>query len=201
VARDGRVRPGLARDALAAQLEEGERHQQGHWSAFWLESRDEGFVDGSGRDGTEIDIVERAWLVDQVQHTLHWDGYAAAHRSAEQLVTGRGLSDGGWHVFRVDWYPDEYVFFVEHHETWRTAAGGVCQQPNWILLTDEIGNLGTGPGALGRRAHRERDAAGRVPHRLRPGLALRPGVLARIIHEAERWVRVSLQKRPRSFRT
>jgi beta-glucanase (GH16 family) len=123
--------------------------QQGHWCAFWLESADVGRVDGSGRDGTEIDVVEKAWLLDQVQHTLHWDGYAAAHRSAEQLVTGRGVSDGGWHVFRVDWYPDEYVFFVDGVETWRTAAGGVCQASNWILLTEEIGNFGSGPGAWG----------------------------------------------------
>jgi hypothetical protein len=108
-----------------------------------------GHVDGSGRDGTEIDVVERAWLVDQVQHTLHWDGYDEAHRSAEQEVTGHGLNDGGWHVFRLDWYPDEYVFSVDGVETWRTSAGGVCQTPNWILLTDEIGNFGTGPGEWG----------------------------------------------------
>jgi beta-glucanase (GH16 family) len=106
-------------------------------------------VDGSGRDGTEIDVMEKAWLLDQVQHTLHWDGYGTAHRSAEQLVTGRGVSDGGWHVFRVDWYPDEYVFFVDDRETWRTSAGGVCQTPSWILLTEEIGNFGTGPGQWG----------------------------------------------------
>jgi beta-glucanase (GH16 family) len=123
--------------------------QPGHWCAFWLENPDVGRVDGSGRDGTEIDVMEKAWLVDQAQHTLHWDGYAAAHRSAEQLVTGRGLNDGGWHVFRVDWTPDEYVFFVDDRETWRTRAGGVCQSPNWILLTEEIGNVGSGPGQWG----------------------------------------------------
>jgi len=123
--------------------------QQGHWCAFWLENADVGHVDGSGRDGTEIDVMEKAWLLDQVQHTLHWDGYGAAHRSAEQLVTGRRLDDGGWHVFRVDWYPDEYVFFVDDRETWRTSAGGVCQGPNWMLLTEEIGNFGSGPGQWG----------------------------------------------------
>jgi hypothetical protein len=97
---------------------------QGHWFAFWLENPDVGRVDGSGRDGTEIDVVERAWLVDQVQHTLHWDGYDEAHRSAEQKVTGHGLNDRGWHVFRLDWYPDEYVFYVDGVETWRTSASG-----------------------------------------------------------------------------
>jgi len=123
--------------------------QQGHWCAFWLETLNVGQVDGSGRDGTEIDVMEKAWLLDQVQHTLHWDGYGAAHRSAAQLVAGRGVNDGGWHVFRLDWYPDEYVFFVDDRETWRTSAGGVCQAPSWVLLTEEIGNFGTGPGQWG----------------------------------------------------
>ena len=35
---------------------------------------------------------------------------------------------------------------MDDRETWRTRAGGVCQEPNWILLTEEIGNFGTGPG-------------------------------------------------------
>jgi hypothetical protein len=32
---------------------------------------------------------------------------------------------------------------------WRTRAGGVCQTANWILLTEEIGNFGTGPRSWG----------------------------------------------------
>jgi beta-glucanase (GH16 family) len=123
--------------------------QQGHWCAFWLESQDEPHLDGSGRDGTEIDVVEKAWLIDQAQHTLHWDGYGPAHGTAYQMVQGRHLDDGGWHVFRVDWYPDEYVFFVDGQESWRTSAGGVGQTPNDVLLTDEIGNFGSGPGQWG----------------------------------------------------
>jgi beta-glucanase (GH16 family) len=123
--------------------------QQGHWCAFWLWNVNEGHVDGSGRDGTEIDVMEKAWLIDQGQHTLHWDGYGPSHGSAYQMVSGMGLDDGGWHAVRVDWYPDEYAFFVDGRETWRTSAGGVCQTPNHVLLTEEIGNFGTGPGEWG----------------------------------------------------
>jgi beta-glucanase (GH16 family) len=123
--------------------------QQGHWCAFWLWNESQGGIDGSGRDGTEIDILERAWLLDRAMHTLHWDGYAEAHRSAEQIVEGAGLNDGGWHVVRLDWYPDVYVFFVDGKETWRTAAGGVAQAPNYMILSDEIGNFGEGPDAWG----------------------------------------------------
>ena len=34
---------------------------------------------------------------------------------------------------------DEYVFYVDGKETWRTKASGVCQVPEYIKLSDEIG--------------------------------------------------------------
>ena len=36
--------------------------------------------------------------------------------------------------------PNEYVFYVDGKETWRTEAGGVCQVPLYIKLSDEIGD-------------------------------------------------------------
>ena len=45
----------------------------------------------------------------------------------------------GWHTYSVFWTPAEYVFYVDNRETWRTKAGGVCQVPVYILLSDEIG--------------------------------------------------------------
>jgi hypothetical protein len=35
---------------------------------------------------------------------------------------------------------DEYIIYVDGKETWRSKAGGVCQVPQYILLSDEIGN-------------------------------------------------------------
>jgi beta-glucanase (GH16 family) len=123
--------------------------QPGYWCAFWLWSTGVENVDGTGRDGTEIDILERAWLIDRAEHALHWDGYGAAHRSAEQYVDGLGMNDGGWHTVRLDWYPDLYVFYIDGKESWRTQAGGVSQAPNFVILSCEIGNFGTGPDAWG----------------------------------------------------
>jgi beta-glucanase (GH16 family) len=121
----------------------------GHWCAFWLMSDRVGEVNGNGQDGTEIDIMEKSRLSDWINHALHWDGYGADHKSEGHDVKGMGLNDGGWHTFRVDWYPDRYVFYVDGTETWRTAAGGVSRTPNYILLTEEIGNFGTGAEAWG----------------------------------------------------
>ena len=113
--------------------------QPGHWPAFWLFPKDGvGKVGDEGRDGTEIDIMEKAWLAEKVQHALHWDGYEKDHKSDHKEIQKHGLNRG-FHTFAIWWKPDEYIFYVDGTETWRTAAGGVCQIPIYAKLTDEIG--------------------------------------------------------------
>jgi len=117
------------------------QQQPGHWSAFWLYNHSVGRVGNEGRDGTEIDIMEKPWLDDRVQQTLHWDGYGRHHRSAGHVARVPGVMRG-WHTFALWWKPDEYVFYVDGKPTWRTNAGGVCQVPLYIKLSDEIGKWG-----------------------------------------------------------
>jgi len=112
--------------------------QAGHWSAFWLYNNCVGKVGNEGRDGTEIDIYEKPWLDDRVQHALHWDGYGKEHKSEGKKVEVPGIMDG-WHTFSLWWAPEEYVFYVDGKETWRSNAGGVCQVPLYVKLSDEIG--------------------------------------------------------------
>ncbi len=45
----------------------------------------------------------------------------------------------GFHTFSLLWTSDEYVFCVDGQETWRSKAGGVCQAPLFVKLSDEIG--------------------------------------------------------------
>ena len=114
----------------------------GHWSAFWLMYSGGNKIDGSGRDATEIDIMEKPWLDDHVQHTLHWDGYKKGeHDSAGHVPEFAGVMDG-YHTFSLLWLPDEYVYYIDGVETWRTSAGGVCQEPLYIKISDEIGKWG-----------------------------------------------------------
>jgi beta-glucanase (GH16 family) len=117
--------------------------QPGHWSAFWLYNDCVGKVDPElsktgqgGRDGTEIDIMEKPWLDERVQHTLHWDGYGKDHQSKGNVLKVPGVMEG-WHTFSALWTPDEYVFYVDGKETWRTKAGGVCQAPLYLKVSDE----------------------------------------------------------------
>ncbi len=112
--------------------------QPGHWSAFWLTCPGVNRVGDQGRDGTEIDIMEKPWLDERINYALHWDGYGKDHKSAGTVVKVPDIMQG-WHTFGLWWTPNEYVFYVDSREMWRTSAGGVCQVPEYIKLSDEIG--------------------------------------------------------------
>jgi alpha-L-fucosidase len=116
--------------------------EQGHWSAFWLHTSAVGKVGNEGRDGTEIDIVEMPWRTDKVTHNLHWDGYGDAHKQAGGHISEIPGISKGFHTYGLLWTPDEYVFYVDGKETWRTSAGGVSQVPEYAKLTEEIGEWG-----------------------------------------------------------
>ena len=111
--------------------------QPGHWSAFWLTCDGVRKIGNEGRDGSEIDIMEKPWLDDKINHAVHWD-YGQPKSSAGTHVQVPGVMDG-FHTYSLFWTPEEYVFYVDGKETWRTKAGGVCQVPVYILLSDEIG--------------------------------------------------------------
>jgi len=82
------------------------QEQPGHWSAFWLYNSSVGKVGDGGRDGTEIDIMEKPWLDDRVTQNLHWDGYGKHLQHKGTTVTVPGIMDG-WHTFALWWKPDE----------------------------------------------------------------------------------------------
>jgi len=115
--------------------------QPGHWPAFWIMGSGVGRVGDEGRDGTEIDIVEIPWRDGKVTFNLHWDGYGKDHKSAGANTTLPALIEG-FHDYALLWTPEEYVFYVDGKEVWRTRAGGVCQAPEYLKLTEEIGKWG-----------------------------------------------------------
>jgi len=115
--------------------------QPGHWTAFWLTCSGVNRVGDEGRDGTEIDIVEKPWLDDRVQQTFHWDGYGKNHKQEGKVVHAPRVMQG-WHTFSLLWMPDKYIIYIDGKETWRTKAGGVSQVPEYVLLSDEIGKWG-----------------------------------------------------------
>jgi len=115
--------------------------EQGHWPAFWMMCPGVGKIGDEGRDGTEIDIVEIPWRDGKITFNLHWDGYGKEHKAAGTNLTASVLTDG-FHDYALAWTPEEYVFYVDGREVWRTKAGGVSQVPEFLKLTEEIGKWG-----------------------------------------------------------
>jgi|GEM_PF-725987 len=114
--------------------------EEGFWGAFWLMSPGVNNVGNDGRDGTEIDIMESAYLsTSKINHALHWDGYGDYHKSEGVAVTVPGIYEG-FHTFALEWNKDEYIFYIDGYETWRSSAGGVSQVPAYLKITAEVGS-------------------------------------------------------------
>ena len=114
--------------------------QEGHWSAFWLRSPSMGQRVGSPKKyGAEIDIFEYlAKEEDTIRHALHWNGYGEDSKAARCTYEKSGLLRG-WHTFGLEWTKNEYVFFVDGQETWRTKKG-VSHRSQFIILSLEVGD-------------------------------------------------------------
>ncbi len=113
--------------------------QEGHWSAFWLQTPTMGKPVGDvAKAGTEINVFEyhSRWK-DGIQHTLHWDGYGKDHQTAAFKATGKDLADG-YHTIGLLWTAEKYIFYVDDKPTWETDKG-VSQRGEFIILSLEVG--------------------------------------------------------------
>mgnify|MGYP006271613271 CR=1 FL=1 len=113
----------------------------GHWSAFWLQSpvlSGEGNIGDTHRYGTEIDIYEYLANMPFIHHmNLHWDGYGEHHKSTGHKHRDESLPDG-FHTIGLEWTPDEYVFFLDDEEVWRTEEA-ISHRDQYIILSLEVG--------------------------------------------------------------
>lgn len=110
----------------------------GGWGAFWLMPY-QNKPGSQGNDGTEMDVFEsiNGWN-GMIQHALHWDGYGAEHKKDSMRFSRPDLYDDKYHVFGMMWTPDEYVFYIDNEETWRTTSGGVSDVNQYLKLTLEV---------------------------------------------------------------
>ncbi|MBR2868122.1 MAG: glycoside hydrolase family 16 protein [Clostridia bacterium] len=113
------------------------------WSAFWLMNDGVYNEDGSGRDGTEIDIFESdrygARFGNTVTSNLHFDGYGDAHRKmgARAFFTGNNPYEE-FNTYGLEWNENEYIFYINGVETFRTDFGGVSQNEEYLILSVEM---------------------------------------------------------------
>ncbi len=117
----------------------------GMWSAFWMMNGGVVNEDGSGKDGTEVDIFESMFYKDEalgygdcVQTGIIYDGYGEANVG---VGLGKYYADNPYeeyNTYGVEWNENEYIFYINGVETCRTSAGGVSQNPEWLLVSCEV---------------------------------------------------------------
>ena len=118
-------------------------HELGPHMAFWLQSPTMGVEnDNPAEDGTEIDIFE--YHVNNgtniVYHNLHWNGYGDKHKHVGTTVQVDGV-DEGFHTFGLEWNENEYIFYVDGEETWRTSEA-VSHRSEYMILSAELSGWG-----------------------------------------------------------
>ena len=113
------------------------------WSAFWLMNSGVFDVDGSGQDGTEIDIFEsdgyEKLLNRNISSNLHFDGYGDDHQkmgAKRFLIKNNPYEE--YNTYGLEWNEDEYIFYINGVETFRTSFGGVSQNPEYLILSVEM---------------------------------------------------------------
>ncbi|MEE0980045.1 MAG: glycoside hydrolase family 16 protein [Acutalibacteraceae bacterium] len=113
------------------------------WSAFWLMNSGVFDEDGSGRDGTEIDIFESDcygdFMENAVTSNLHFDGYGDAHQkhgATKFLLKNNPYEE--FNTYGFEWNENEYIFYINGVETFRTDFGGVSQNEEYLILSVEM---------------------------------------------------------------
>lgn len=112
--------------------------------AFWLQSPTLGKTLNPATDGAEIDIFEyHRKEPGLIHHNIHWDGYGENHKQTGKKVPNFPIGTG-FHTFGLEWTKDEYIFYVNGIETWRTSTA-VSQRSQYIILSTELTGWGGDP--------------------------------------------------------
>ena len=129
---------------------------RGQHAAFWMQAVGGQGTGGPKKGGAEIDVIE--WFGDGVKngglasfiYMLTEDGPKKVGGWIEDPDQYLADQDDSWfdayHVFSVEWTPDEYIFRIDGQETWRTDQG-ISHQPQYPILSllssdYELENLG-----------------------------------------------------------
>jgi beta-glucanase (GH16 family) len=127
---------------LAARIKFQEK--QGQHGSLWMQPAISESTTDSGPGGAEIDVIE--YFGDGVKngglasfiYKLTEDGpekVGGQLPDPDQYLAGK---DDSWfdayHVFSVEWTPEEYIFRIDGQETFRTSEG-ISHQPEYPILS------------------------------------------------------------------
>ncbi len=114
----------------------------GLWPAFWAL--------GTGRwpDTGEMDIMENVGAPDWVSAALHGPGYFGNTPLVKRTTLPAGKDITAWHVYSVDWKPQELVFKIDDDVAYRVTRPMVehygpwaYDNPKFILLNFALGGV------------------------------------------------------------
>jgi len=112
---------------------------KGHWPAFWLQTPTMGsFIGDTKKAGVEIDVFEKNLALgpEIVQLSIHYDGYGTHHKQVLSRPLVPGINEG-WHVFGMEWKADEYIWYIDGKEMWRTTEA-LSHRPEYMILDFSI---------------------------------------------------------------
>jgi beta-glucanase (GH16 family) len=121
---------------------------QGQHGSFWMQPdkpKDRAAVNNPAVSGAEIDVIEFFGVGRKDGGTasnIYWPGpgdakknHAGGTKDFHSLLPKKGdeWSDD-YHIYAVEWSPQEYVFSIDGKETYRIREG-VSQTPQYMILS------------------------------------------------------------------
>lgn len=115
------------------------QQEQGHWSAFWLQTPLMGkHIGRPDKAGAEIDIFEFfSNKPKHIHHTVHYDGYKEDHKVVHKLVRNKRFNPQIFHTFGLEWTPEYYTFYIDG-EAQFTTTEGISRIEQYIILSLEV---------------------------------------------------------------
>ncbi|MEG1394650.1 MAG: glycoside hydrolase family 16 protein [Clostridia bacterium] len=131
----------------------------GIWSAFWMmpdgaKGMTQNDELNTGHDGLEVDIMESPYMYNKVKnlntHVAHGDGYGDNLKSDKSDTYKVPNMYTEFHTYALEWNADEYIFYIDGFETYRTKyvqrdekgnitkTLGVSQVAEYLILSVEV---------------------------------------------------------------
>ena len=104
----------------------------GVWPAFWMLGNDQ--WPGTG----EIDIMEYVGEKDWTAVALHGPGYSGDTPLVNRYFFEDGTDVTDWHVYSVDWSPQEIIFKIDGKPTYRATRAMVEHYGRWAFDTPKF---------------------------------------------------------------